>query len=308
MELTDPVIAALGTFEDEGSLRNQAASQSLAARIAKVEGLRTFPVVAKRAMDLLQSSDFKISKITRVIKEDPSLAAGVLRLANTAFFFRGKSVVSIDQAVVRLGRNSVRNVVMAVATMGMFPDVRGHGKAVRDHCSAVAAIAHTLAVEFSPADSEGIFLCGLLHDVGKMLLIESAEVVYTSEKTNDIFESDKIHLYERSVIGYDHAVLGGQVLWQWQLADPLPQVVAWHHQPDLAYKDSAIGPSIALLRIADFIDYHLQKNQGEPEDEFFDELAAGPDCSHLNITAENLKNNWSDFCAARDESLALFGG
>ncbi len=306
MELTDSVLMALDSSLNENSSQAQVASRSLAARIAKVEGLKTFPVVAKRVMGILQHSEFRVKEASRAIKEDPSLAAGVVRLSNTAFFYRGNPVVSIDGAIVRLGRDSVRNVVTAVATMGMFPDILGIGKAVRDHCSAVAAIAHVLAKKFSPENTEGIFLCGLLHDVGKMLLIESAEIICGSTGVSKTTKPDSDHLKERDTLGFDHAVLAGQVLWQWQLADPIPQIVAWHHQPGLAYKTESIGPTIALLRIADSIDYCLQESPDE-SDELLDDLAAREDCAYLKVRAEDLRINWSGFVEARNEALALFG-
>jgi HD-like signal output (HDOD) protein len=66
---------------------------------------------------------------------------------------------------------------------------------------------------------------------------------------------DQLHLREREFLGYDHAVLGGHVLAKWGLPDPVPKVVAWHHQPARAYQQGGpVAVLVAVLRIADVID------------------------------------------------------
>ena len=282
------------------------ASGCYAAQLADVDGLKTFPVVAGKALNTLSNPDFKVAEVTDIIKRDPSLASGVLRMANSAFFAGSKPVSSIHHAFVRLGRRSVQEVIAAVATMDLFPDTDGIGKRFRDHLAATAAIAQTLAREFASGHLEGVFLCGLLHDVGKMLLIESGEFDYGMEPTEN-FRPDRMHGQEESLLGFDHARLGAWVLHCWKIPSPVPWAVAWHHKPEMAYADDEIGPLIALLRIADQIDFFAAHMADDLAREISC-LDGSEDLVYANITAAQLLDVMDNLIEARNTSLALFGG
>jgi len=301
-----------GVIDEEffGDIRDSAveeASESLAAKLAEVDGLKTFPVVAQKILALLSSRDFQVREVSNALKEDPSLAAGVLRMANSAFFAGTKQVSTIDQAFVRLGSRSVQEVVASVATMDLFPDSGGVGKMIRDHCAATAAIGKFLANEFSAKHSEGIFLAGLMHDVGKMLLIESGEIDYASESI-DAMKPDFSYQEERSLLGYDHAVLGAHVLTKWKLPSPIPTIVAWHHQPERAFRDGNLAPYVALLRVADRVDSIVRGPSKDKTEAMLDRLAEGPECAKVWITADDLKEHYETMIGLRQSALEMFGG
>ncbi len=282
------------------------ASGSFAAKLAHVDGLKTFPVVAQQVFALLSSPDFEVSDVTEALSDDPSLAVGVLRMANSAFFAGTQTISSLDQAFVRLGSRSVREVVAAVATMDLFPDSGGVGKQIRDHCAATAAVAQFLARKFAPNRAGDVFLAGLMHDVGKMLLIESGEIDYAVENI-DAMKPDNSHVEEKSLLGYDHAILGGHVLANWKIPSPIPKVVAWHHQPLRANKDAPVAPLVAMLRVADQLDVILRSNSSDYEDKIHG-IAKGPDCARVWIEAEVLVDSWEKLLKIRATALEMFGG
>jgi putative nucleotidyltransferase with HDIG domain len=263
-------------------------------------------VVAQQALSVLSNPDFRVPEVTSLLKQDPSLAGGVMRMANSAFFAGTKSVNSIQQAFVRLGRRSVQEVIAAVATMDLFPDTGGIGKRFRDHCAAVAAIVQSLARLFSPKLVDGIFLSGLLHDVGKMLLIESGEFDY--ELTDEsLFLPDRMREEEESLLAYDHAILGAAVLNRWRLPEPIPWVVAWHHKPSLAYAHTEVSLQVALLRIADHLDYIITDFPDLYENKI-SALDGNADMSQAQVSAKDILDNYEGFTEARSQSLAVFGG
>ena len=282
----------------------QMASDSFAAELATVDGLKTFPVVAQKALSVLSNPDFKVSEISALLKQDPSLGGGVMRMANSAFFAGSKSATSIEQAFIRLGRRSIQEVIAAVATMDLFPDSGGIGKRIRDHCAGVAALVQTLAKQFAPKVVDGIFIGGLLHDVGKMLLIESGEFDYELSDAI-LFLPDRIHTEEESLLGYDHALLGAAVLSRWRLPEPIPWMVAWHHQPSLAYQHPEIAMSVALLRIADHIDIFLYEDENAADK--IESLKGNRDLQQAKIPTTKLMSLLDDLKEARDKALTLFG-
>ncbi|MCP4599502.1 MAG: HDOD domain-containing protein [Proteobacteria bacterium] len=307
MEFSNSIVQALNFSATNTGISEEKASRSLAAKIAEIRGLKTFPVVAQQVISILGNPSFKVDELAKMIKQDPSLAANVIRVANSAFFSRGKEVSAFEQAIIRLGRRSIREIVSVVATMDMFPDVHGMGKAIRDHCAATAALSQYLAQELAPDFADGIFICGLLHDIGKLLLIESGELLYSSMSFSESLEPDRAYLLELSSLGFDHGMLCGQILSHWNLPDPLPQVVAWHHQPSLAYQDPDIGMIVAMLRIADHIEPELPK---EPEEygRFLELFPGGPDCKYAKVKATKLESMWDHLQKVREEALSLFGG
>ncbi len=282
------------------------AAQSFAVQLAEVDGLKTFPVVAQQALSVLSNPEFRVTEVTDLIKRDPSLAGGVMRMANSAFFAGGRPVSSIQQAFVRLGRRSVQEVIAAVATMDLFPDTGGIGKRFRDHCAAVAAIVQTLAREFQPDRVEGIFLCGLLHDVGKMLLIESGEFDYALADPT-LFRPDRMREEEIALLGFDHAALGAVVMERWKLPEPIPWVTAWHHLPSRAYENKQVGPMVALLRVADQVDFIISRKLDTAEKEI-EAMSGSADLAASNISVERLLECFESLADARTQSLTMFGG
>ncbi|MDD5308451.1 MAG: HDOD domain-containing protein [Deltaproteobacteria bacterium] len=306
MQFSKSVERVIAFTVENASTTAERAAQSLAAKLVQVEGLKTFPVVAQKTMAILSDPDFEIAEVSRIVSEDPALGARVMRVANSAFYSRGMKVASFEQAVVRLGRIAVREVVAGAATMGLFPDSTGIGKAFRDHCAATASVAKTLARDLAPALEDGAFLTGLLHDIGKLLILSAGDPLYGRQDAAMLLTPDRTHLIELDELGFDHAALAGQILWHWQIPDPVPQIVAWHHQPALAYTEPVVDVVTAFLRIADHVEPMLAANE-EHALSFIDLFAAGPDCRFTGVSADDLRRAWPQMIAARDESLSLFG-
>jgi len=290
-----------------GTLEDVVAQRSLAAKLAEINGLKTFPVVAQRVLAMVSTPDFKVPEVTKVLREDPSLAAGVLRMANSPLFFGATPCASIDQAIVRLGGDVVRDVVAAVATMALFPDDHGMGKRIRDHCASSAALVSALARVLASAYVGPAFLAGLMHDVGKMLLVESREMIYAAEDVEDLLRPDVMHHEERALMGYDHAVLGGHVLHAWGLPEPIPLIVAWHHQPERAYADAEARQLVALVRVADRLDFLLRE---DPEDRqrALADLESHRDLEPARLELSVLERRWDVLVEAHAGALKMFGG
>src|SRR5205814_5089505 len=101
--------------------------------------------------------------------------SGLLRVANSAAYRSRHPISSVEEAVQRLGINYVIEIVTSVAAMGMFKDAQGVGRQFRDHGARVGAMARVLASEWHQKTAENPFLCGLLHDLGKLLLIQGGK-------------------------------------------------------------------------------------------------------------------------------------
>ncbi len=281
------------------------ASQSLAATTGKALGLKPFPVVAQQVIGLLSNPDTAVGKIASTIERDPGLAVKLLQVTNSALYRGAMDITNISDAVTRLGRNTVMEIVTGVAAMGLFSDTQGSGLLVRNHCARVAAIARVLSSEWRYKRVDNVFISGLLHDVGKLLMMQVGDIDYTKLDQTAVSTPDEIHLHERAQLGFDHAVLGAHVLVAWKIPDSIASVVALHHQPGRAYAgdpDKAIA--VAMLRVADRIEYQLLKGS-ELDEAFIRNLATEDAASYAQYSADVLIAMWPKFVESAAEIVSI---
>lgn len=306
--LAETSLETLWFGDDDPNRSDAAAANSLAAAAARAADLRPFPAVAQRVMSLLAREDVDMKAVRSVIENDAGLAARLMRIANSPIYGCSTPAKSLEQAIFRLGMNEVQDVVAGIATLGMFRDSKGVGVRFRDHCAGVAAISRTIASLQKRRDVIDLFLCGLMHDIGKLLSMQVGEVNYRAMDRQLLREPDAMHLMERQQAGYDHASLGGHVLRLWNLPDEVAQVIAWHHQPGRAYeRGGKLGTTVALIRLADAIEMRMQKSI-EPDTNFIAELAGTRECAYLDITPYQIQRMWPTLVDAASEVVSAHFG
>lgn len=306
--LAQNVIEELWFGDDDPERSEFDASRSLAAALGIATGLKPFPLVLSRALLMLQNPDESRQRVAAVLEQDPALASKLLRVANSALYAPTRACGTVMEAVVRLGNRNVADMVAGIAVFGMFSDVKGLGLRVRDHCAGVAAIARILAVEWRHAGAENVFLSGLMHDVGRLLMMQAGEPRYELIDAQALATPDRIHLIERELTGYDHATLGAHVITDWRLPPDVARAVAWHHQPGRAFAAGGdLGLVVALIRLADRID--VQAGRGRvPEPEFMRSLAADESAQYAGFSADVLQAMWAKLTRTRDEALSVLKG
>lgn len=311
MNLADNAFEAMWFGEDDPVSASEQAAGSLAAAVAKASGLKPFPQAAQRVLSMMSNPDFEVEAVGKVIETDPAMAASVLRVANSALFSGTRPCLDVKHAVIRLGAEEVKNILIGVAVMGMFNDSHGLGKVIKDHSVSVASVARVLALGHQRAMASKVFLAGLLHDVGKLLSMQTAEISYESFLAEDPYcfsLPDAVFLRERDHVGYDHAVLGAHVLQVWEIPDPTPTVVAMHHQLGRAFElDPKVGTMVAILRVANIIDYQMQVSLGL-DDEFVARLERDEACDFAGYEARDIEASWRELVEARQATLMEFSG
>jgi putative nucleotidyltransferase with HDIG domain len=195
-----------------------------------------------------------------------------------------------------LGTRAIGEMATALAALQMFDTNSAQGVALKDHATAVAAVGRHLASKLGlPVDD--VYTCGLLHDIGKLFLLQDSWSNY--EGLCDGKDPDCAHDHERERYGYDHAVLAGHILKNWQIPDPVPTVVAWHHQFARAVNEG--GPKarlVALVRLADAIIYALD---GDAEVEV-PKLAQMQEAEYLELSESQLSEWWLELHTVADEN------
>jgi HD-like signal output (HDOD) protein len=306
--LAEDVHEQLWFGDDDPQRSALEASRSMAAALAKAMGLQTFPAIAQRAILLLSDTNAPLREVKNVLEKDPAIVTGLLRVANSAVYRSRHSIASVEEAVQRLGSRHVREIIISVAAMGMFKDAKGVGLLVRNHSARVGAMSRVLASEWHQRTAEEPYLCGLLHDLGKLLLLQVSGIDYQKLDPRVLTQADESFVHERALLGYDHAVLGGHVLDAWKLPPLVAEVVALHHQPGRAFEHGReLGLGVALVRIADRIDYQMQR-RAEVDEAFMAELAKDGSVSYTGYTEGVLIAMWPKLREAAQEMLGAIGG
>ncbi len=291
--------------EDDVHAITAQAAASFAATMADLEGLRPFSEVARRVLEYVADPHFEVARLQSIIEQDPSLATKVLRLANSAAFRAREACASIGQAIMMLGSRTLGEMATSLSMMSMFSDTGGVGRIVRDHCASTAALVRALALHRADAGPSS-YIVGLLHDFGKLLLIQAQPATYLKIHGPEVADPDTIHLREREVLGFDHAVLGAHILKKWSLPDPIPKVVAWHHQPARAL---AAGGEVAiyvnLVRLAERIDRILRVDS-LPSPQETAQVASTPESEYLSFRARDLEKLWDELRAVKAEAHQIF--
>lgn len=183
------------------------------------------PEVAHRVIDLTSSPDVPLPTLSNLVAKDQVLAARVLGLANSAYSSPLQPITTVTDAVVRLGAAAVRNVVITVCFSSRMHDPAVYGTQGRDmvdHAIGTAYLARLVA-EHARASRDEAFLYGLLHDIGKLVILKTAHDYEKQHRTRLAPEIVDLALVER------HASMGALAMRRWKLPASLDEPVLFHH-------------------------------------------------------------------------------
>ena len=294
----------LSFLDDTDQVAREAARQSLAACVSKTHGVGSFPGAAQKLLQSTQGRDYCPTEATATIEGDSSLAARILRVVNSPAYGLRMRCRKIRIAVTLLGPRRLRQIATTAAALDWFSDDSPAVTAIFKHSSATALLARQLAAGLGLAADE-LYTCGLLHDFGKLMMIHAGDDRYAPILAKTADQIDSADVLEREVYGYDHALLGAIVLAGWNIPEPLPNVIAWHHQPQRAFKAGGLlGKMVATLRFAEHLAHAFER--GDTIDAaWLARMAQDESAIHLNLTRDGFDRLCRDLQAKYVESLKI---
>lgn len=204
------------------------------ARLLATENLPTPPAVAMQVVREASNPDVTTAQIGAILRQDPALCARVLKAINSAMYGMREQVSSVDRAVLLLGLNSVRGIVLALSLPAMQAN-RKSDRTFRDFWqSAVsgAVISRELAVRLRIPTADDDMLTGLLRDIGHLVMQQAMPDEYAGFlRGKEGHPFSRVCEYEREVFGVDHAEASAELLRRWNLPDSLVQPIRHHHNP-----------------------------------------------------------------------------
>ncbi len=206
----------------------------------EIDVLPLFPESIERLQDLIKDEKSEINEIAAVIKQDPSFAADLLKLSNSAQFMLPRRVSSIDEAVKIVGFTGLEHMLVTYGTKKIFDERFGEMGELWEHLYRCAFYAQELAKNrrFPKPVVEDAFLGGLLHDIGKFLI-----TAVRPDLIEKIFSvsADKhldIELIEDLAFGITHAKVGAILAEKWNFPETLIKAIEYHHEPIFADEEN----------------------------------------------------------------------
>ena len=209
-------------------------NEQLAHRIRQCTSLPSLPAIAIEVLELARKPDADIAEIARIISKDPALSTKILRTVNSSFYARSQHVSTISHALVILGIQSVKTLVLGFSLVTNL--MGGHEKGFkhieywrRSIYSATAA--RTIAGRIGLVQQEEAFLASLLKDIGMLVLDQVLGTEYGDIHARITSHAD-LPKAERDTVGADHAEVGGFLTVGWKLPPVLTMPISHHHQPE----------------------------------------------------------------------------
>ncbi|MDA7746900.1 HDOD domain-containing protein [Psychromonas sp.] len=219
----------------------------LSTLFSNVKQLPVLPVLLLELMESFSNDDARVEDIAKKVAMDQSISAKVIRMANSTAYRRGKEVESIEQAVIRLGFNQVRSIVVAATLSNTFPEIEGFDKnKFWTDTFTTASIAKALA-KHTKVNSETAFTCAMMHNIGELLL----QILKPDECAliRMAVESGEPRLAaQRETFGFDYTQVGAELAKHWDFSAVFCDAIEQQLDP-LSYDHPSEGAILIRLSV-----------------------------------------------------------
>jgi len=235
------------------AMRDLLSNEALKTVISRMRSIPSLPALYDESTAAVRSENSSLAQIAKIISKDVGMAAKILQLANSAFLGASGRVSSLPQALTLIGNETVRTLALSVHVFSQFDGnskVSANLPALWDHSVAVSTLAQRIAnSEGCPkAVLEECFTAGLLHDLGKVVLLAELPQDYLKICTTPQKGSSDP---ERELLGCTHAEVGAYLMSIWGLPFPLVHAVAYHHHP-MESAETSFSP-LTAVHVADAV-------------------------------------------------------
>src|SRR3954468_1260336 len=207
----------------------------IAQAINAISHIATLPEITLKIIELVDNPRSTAQDLNKLISNDPALVSRILKVVNSAFYGLPGQIGSINRAIVLLGLNAVKNIVIAASLTKLF-----RGGRVSPHFSAKDLWSHSIAVgvmskmivgRLHNALPDEAFLAGLIHDLGILVELQAFREPLVEIAERATKEEIKYVELENQILGIDHQALGAALTLKWKFPRSFQYVTGHHHQP-----------------------------------------------------------------------------
>ncbi|MCD6318396.1 HDOD domain-containing protein [Candidatus Aerophobetes bacterium] len=220
----------------------------------EIESLPTLPGVVSQIIELTSDPKTSFKDLSRIISEDQTLTARILKLVNSAYYGFPRRISTITHALIILGFNEIKNITFATSILRTFGESDNLGDFNREefwkHSLGCALASKMLAKTLRYRISGQAFTAGLIHDIGKIILDQYLHKSFAQIIEKVQSENISIREAEKDVLGITHAEIGAWLAKKWNLPAEIEEAIKFHHLPDKAI----INPQLtAIVHLSDIL-------------------------------------------------------
>lgn len=267
--------------------------------LRKVKDIPSLPEIVTKVMELVSNPMSSAAELSKVIAHDPGLTTRVLRLVNSAYYGFPKQISSVQQAIMILGFTTMRGLVLSTSIFKIFtPKDSKTGKTIDykyfwKHSIATALCARVIAARVGMTEVGDAFSCGILHDIGKVVLdqYDHSDYVEVFKLLGNKYTSQDLINAEEQIIGVNHADIGYRVADKWNLPINLSESIRCHHNPMDALSYSKL---VSVIYLANIFANIIKSSNNLLSINYFDANVL----EYLNLTEDKL---YEIFSSCREE-------
>lgn len=240
----------------------------------EIKDIPIMPQVATKVLQLQEDNlDISFKELEKIILLDPAITARILKVANSALYARQREITNVQQAIVLLGFKMIKSMILLVCASNIYGKNKKKFKDIPDtmmtkssamemwrHLILTAFIAKHIATKRLEEKKDDIFVSGLLHDIGRIVLMVNESELYENFLKEILANPDKDVLeVEKKIFGYNHLEVGKIVLGKWNFPNELVDVISQHHarNADSPYKTAITIVALANLYARILVNEHL---------------------------------------------------
>jgi HD-like signal output (HDOD) protein len=232
----------------------------IADAINSISHIATLPEITLKIIELVENPRSTAQDLNKLISNDPALVARILKVVNSAFYGLPGQIGSINRAIVLLGLNAVKNIVIAASLTKLFRGgrVSPHfsAKDLWTHSIGVGVMSKMIVTKLQNALPDEAFLAGLIHDIGILVELQAFREPLVEVAERAAKEETKYIDLETQIIGVDHQALGAALTTKWKFPRSFQYVTAQHHHP------LSLAPECRWLTSIIYVADHICAREG----------------------------------------------
>lgn len=227
--------------------------------------LPSLPEVVMRAIELVNAPEASAIDIGRVLSEDSALTARLLKIVNSPFYGFPSRIDTVSRAITVIGTLDLLDLILATSVVKMFSGVPNDLVSMDSfwkHSLYGGVVARLLAARSKQPNVEHFFVAGLLHDLGSLVIYRKMPELARETLLRARYNGIVLQQAEQELLGFDHAMVGAELMRMWKLPVSLVEAVEFHHNPS----QSPNYPLIAsVVHVADVIASAVRSGGGASE-------------------------------------------